>query len=290
MGRFIESLAHADSVRALYDEEQHRHLVNLLNRDCKTASDLWSSLCTWMLGYPDRAVKLFDAGLEHARRVGHPFNLGWVLSVGADLFEMRREPEVLLEHAQECERLGQENAMPFFWKCLAPVRLGRALILEGKAAEGIARSTAADAIWEASGGKVGNPYGKSVLAEAMAMLGDIDDALQLIDESIEQVERPGWEERVHYAEILRLKGWMLTLKDDPEGAEKNYLASLDWARQQQAKSWELRTSTSLARLWQLQGKTTVAYDLLAPVYNWFTEGFDTKDLKEAKALLEELAA
>ena len=111
----------------------------------------------------------------------------------------------------------------------------------------------------------------------------------MIDEQIEQVERPGWEERSHYAEILRLKGWLLTVKDDPESAEKNFLASLDWAREQQAKSWELRTSTSLARLWQQQGKTTEAHNLLAPVYNWFTEGFDTKDLKEAKALLEELA-
>jgi hypothetical protein len=122
----------------------------------------------------------------------------------------------------------------------------------------------------------------------MATLGDIDDALQLIDEQIEQVERPGWEERSHYAEILRLKGWILSLKDDLDGTEKNYLASLDWAREQQAKSWELRTSTSLARLWQQQGKTTEAHDLLAPVYNWFTEGFDTKDLKDAKALLDEL--
>ena len=83
---------------------------------------------------------------------------------------------------------------------------------------------------------------------------------------------------------------MLTLKNDLDGAEKNYLASLDWAREQQAKSWELRTSTSLAKLWQSQGKKKEAHDLLAPVYDWFTEGFDTKDLKDAKALLEELAA
>jgi predicted ATPase len=124
----------------------------------------------------------------------------------------------------------------------------------------------------------------------MAMNGDLDDALRLIDEQIEQIERPGWEERQFYAEILRLKGWMLSLKDDPAGAEKSYLASLDWAREQQAKSWELRTSTSLARLWQQQGKRKEAHDLLAPVYEWFTEGFDTKDLKDAKALLDKLSA
>jgi predicted ATPase len=165
-----------------------------------------------------------------------------------------------------------------------------ALIREGKAADGIVPLKAGLAFWDASGGKAYSPYLKSVLAEAMAVLGDLDGALQLIDEQIAQIERPGWEERIHYAEILRLKGWMLSLKGDLAGAEKNYLASLDWARQQQAKSWELRTATSLAKLWQSQGKRKKALDLLKPIYGWFTEGFDTKDLKEAKALLEELAA
>jgi predicted ATPase len=103
-----------------------------------------------------------------------------------------------------------------------------------------------------------------------------------------KVERPGWEERLHYAELLRLKGWMLSRKGDVEGAEKNYLASLAWARQQTAKSWELRTSISLAKLWQNQGKRKEALDLFAPVYTWFTEGFDTKDLKEARVLFEDL--
>ncbi|MGH9575845.1 MAG: hypothetical protein ACRD3R_00290, partial [Terriglobales bacterium] len=177
---------------------------------------------------------------------------------------------------------------PVLWALSAPRRYGVALIREGKAAEGIPLLKAGLAVWDASGGKVNSPYYKSVLAEAMAQVGDLDGALRLIDEQIAQVERPGWEERLHYAEILRLKGWMLSLKGDLEGAEKNYLASLDWAREQQAKSWELRTSTSLARLWQSQGKRKEARQLLAPIYDWFTEGFDTKDLKDAKALLEEL--
>jgi predicted ATPase len=123
----------------------------------------------------------------------------------------------------------------------------------------------------------------------MALTGDLDNALQLIDEAIAQIEHPGWGERYFCAEILRLKGWMLSLKGDLEGAERNFLASLDWARRQQAKSWELRTSTSLARLWQSQGKRQDAYQLLAPIYGWFTEGFDTKDFLDAKSLLDELA-
>ena len=228
--------------------------------------------------------------LEHSRRIGNPFEIGYVLSVGADLILSLCEPHVMRKRAEECERLGREHSLPTLFEFMAPCVYGLALIRTGEFVEGIATTKAGIAVWYASGGKSGRPGGKSLLAEAMAMLGDVDDALQLIDESIEQVERPGWEERVHYAEILRLKGWMLALKDDPEGAERNYLASLDWAREQQAKSWELRTSISLAQLWHGQGKIKEAHQLLAPVYNWFTEGFDTKDLKEAKALIQELEA
>jgi predicted ATPase len=171
---------------------------------------------------------------------------------------------------------------------LAPISHGEALIREGKVAEGIVSLKAGMAVWEASGGKLRGPTLKALLAEGLVQIGDVDRALHLIDEVTTQIERPGWEERLQYAEILRLKGWMLSLKGDLEGAERNFLASLDWARRQQAKSWELRTSTSLARLWQSQGKRQDAYDLLAPVYGWFTEGFDTRDLQDAKSLLAEL--
>ena len=242
-----------------------------------------------MLGYPDRAARLSDEKDAHARRCAHPFDLGFALSLGAETFDYRCEPEALRKRIDECDRLGRENSIPVLWALMAPIGCGVALIRDGRAAEGIASLKAGLTVWDAAGGKVRSPYLKAVLAEGMAVLGDLDGALQLLHEQIAQVERPGWEERVHYAEILRIKGWMYSLKGDLEGAERNYLASLDWARHQQAKSWELRTSTSLANLWQGQGKRKEAYDLLAPIYNWFTEGFDTKDLKEAKALLGELA-
>jgi predicted ATPase len=174
------------------------------------------------------------------------------------------------------------------WAYLAPVLYGQALIQNGKPIEGIASLKAGLTFWEANGGKLRSPCTKAFLAVGMALTGDFDNALQLIDEQIAQVERPGWEERLYYAEILRLKGWMLSLKGDLAGSERSYFASLDWARRQQAKSWELRTSTSLARLWQSQGKRQEAHELLNPVYAWFTEGFDTKDLLDAKALLAEL--
>jgi hypothetical protein len=124
----------------------------------------------------------------------------------------------------------------------------------------------------------------------MAQLGNLDDALQLIDAVIAEIGEPDRQERQRYAEALRIKGWLLSLKGDPGGAERAYIASLDWARTQQAKSWELRTATNYAWLMRDQGKRTEAHDLLAPVYGWFTEGFGTKDLQDAKTLLVELAA
>jgi predicted ATPase len=171
---------------------------------------------------------------------------------------------------------------------MAPWVQGRALLRKGKPAEAIVPLKAGIAAWEAIGGKLYNPTLKPLLAKAMALTGELDNALDLLNEAIAQIERPGWGERLSYAEILRLKGWVLSAKGDLEGAERSFLASLGWARRQQAKSWELRTAMSLARLWQSQGRRQDAYALLAPVYDWFTEGFDTKDLREAKSLLAEL--
>jgi class 3 adenylate cyclase/tetratricopeptide (TPR) repeat protein len=286
-GELTKAVEHADNVLDRYDDETHRHLADILNQDPKTSAGIFASICTWMLGYPDRALRLNDGTHAHARQRGHPFDFGWALSMGALEPNHRCKLEELLKRAEECERLGRENSLPLL-EGMAPMSYGLALIQKGKSAEGIGPLKAGMAFWDASGGKNFTPTLKTFLAEAMALTGDLDNALVLIDQVIAQVERPGWEERLRYAETLRLKGWMLSLKGDLDGAERNFLASLDWARRQQAKMWELRTSTSLARLWQSQGKRQDAYELLAPVYGWFTEGFDTKDLQDAKTLLDEL--
>jgi predicted ATPase len=167
---------------------------------------------------------------------------------------------------------------------------GIALTRKQRFAEGVALAGAALVAWEGVGGRPAGPYAKSVLAGATAQLGDVDGALDLINNAIAQIERPGWEERHYYAETLHTGGCLLSLKGDMAGAERNYIASLDWARQQQTKSWELRAAMGMALLWRDQGKLDEARELLAPVYGWFTEGFDTLDLKEAKALLAELVA
>jgi class 3 adenylate cyclase/tetratricopeptide (TPR) repeat protein len=287
-GEFTKAAAHADKVLDLYDDERYRHLADILNQDPKTSAGIFGSICTWILGYPDRASRLSDEKDAHARRRGHPFDLGWGLTIGAHELDHRFDHDDLRKRAEECERLGRENSLPVLWAMHAPREYGLSLIHGGKIAEGIIPLRAGITLWEASGGKVRMPILKAFLAEAIALTGDLDNALNLIDEVIAQVEHPGWEERFCSAEVLRLKGWMLSLNGDLKGAERNFLASLDWARRQRAKMWELRTSTSLARLWLGQGKRQDAYELLAPVYGWFTEGFDTRDLQEAKALLAEL--
>src|SRR5262249_29371515 len=194
-----------------------------------------------------------------------------------------------LNRIEEADRVGRENSLPVLTECFAPICSGMALIRKGQTAEGMVSLERGLAVWEGGGGRASSPYWKSVLAEAIAQLGDVDRALVLIGEVIAQIERPGWEERYYYAEALRIKGWLLAGKGDLEAAERCYIASLDWARTQKAKSWELRTATSYARLMHDQGRVREAHEVLAPIYGWFTEGFATKDLKEAKALLDELS-
>jgi class 3 adenylate cyclase len=288
LGELIKAREHADQALALYSEERHGHLVRILNHDLKTLSLIYTARLTWMLGYPEQAVKTHDLQGAHARRLGHPFDLGFVLTIGARVFDYLGEPEEKLKRAAEAVRLGREHSLPLLTGLLVPPDSGTALIRQGEFAEGIASLKAYIAAWDESGASISNPYFNAFLAEGMAQLGDLDGALDVVDESIVQIERPGWGEREYYAETLRIKGWLLSLKGDFEGAERNYIASLDWARRQQAKSWELRTATSYARLMRHQGRVGAAYDLLAPVYAWFTEGFATKDLRDAKGLLEEL--
>jgi predicted ATPase len=288
LGDPIKAREHADQILSLYGEEQHRHLVHIMYHDPKTVALCWGASAAWMLGCPEQAVKMTSAACDHARQVGHLFDLGWALTGGAYVFDHLGEHDEHLIWAAEGERLGREHSLPPLTEFLAPLTSGIALIHKGETAEGIGLLKRGLAVWQGSGGRIGIPFFRSVLAEGMAQLGSLDGALHLLDEAIAEVERPDRQERYYHAETLRLKGWLLALKGDPAAAECSYMASLDWARRQQAKSWELRTATSYARLMRDQGRIGEAHDLLAPIYAWFTEGFATKDLKDAKALLDEL--
>ena len=171
---------------------------------------------------------------------------------------------------------------------MAPQVEGLARLRNGQLPEAISSLRRGLENWNARGGHSRVPFLKSALAEALALQGDLDTALAMIEECREQIDRPGWQESSHLAEVLRLKGWMLMRCGRADEAEAPLRAAIDWARQQQAKSWELRASTTLAQLLLARGQRDAARELLAPVYHWFTEGFDTRDLKAARELLESL--
>jgi hypothetical protein len=203
LGDLMESRGHADRVLALYSEERHGHLVGILNTVPKTNDLVFSSYLTWMLGYPEQALKILDAAHDYARQVGHPFALGWALTTGAEVFDYLREPDEWLKRIEEADRVGRENSLPFLTECLVPICSGIALIRKGQTAEGMTVLERGLAVWEEGGGRTHSPYYKSVQVEGLAQMSDIAGALDLLDEIVAQVERPGWEERCHYAEILR---------------------------------------------------------------------------------------
>ena len=234
-------------------------------------------------------MQVSDEKDAHARMLGHPFNLCHALTMGADVFNYRCEPERLLERINEAYKIAREQSLPFIYDVMAPTGEGLARLRNGQLSKAISLLQHAIDNWRSVGGHTRIPYMKSALAEAIALQGDLDHGLRLVNECLEQIERPGWQERWHLVEILRLKGWMLMRQGRGPEAEVQLRASINCARQQQAKSWELRSSTTLAELLAERGQRDEARDLLAPVYGWFTEGFDTLDLKEAKALLDELA-
>ena len=287
-GDFNQSREHGDKVMALYNEEKHHHLASIANVDPKTSAGIHISVGAWMLGYPDRAVQLSNANEAHAQRRGHPFDISWALTFGALVWNFRGESEESLARAEMADRLGRAHSLPFISDVLAYGFRAIAELRGERLKEAIPQMRSVIERWRIGGGELSVPYYRALLAEGLVLSGDLGGGLRLIEESVAQIARPGWEERWYVAEVLRLKGWMLQKQGTVDAAEQSYCASLDVAREQQAKSWELRTSTNLAGLWQSQGKRKEAYELIAPIYNWFTEGFETKDLKDAKARLEVL--
>ena len=185
-----------------------------MNIDPKTAVGIYISSGTWMLGYPDRAVQLCDANDAHAHRRGRPFDLGVALTLGTQVWDYRCEPAQMLARAEEAERLGRAHSLPFISDVLAQIDKGIAWLRAGRLTEGIPQLRGALETWNAHGNEIVMPYWRAALAEGLALSSDVAGGLQLIEESITQIARPGWEERWGLAEILRLKGWMLMLQGD----------------------------------------------------------------------------
>ena len=285
LGELNEALDQRDKVLALYDEGRAARWRELTGNDVRTAVGVFSSQALWMLGYPDQASQMSDQKDADSRRLGHPFDIGWALTWGTYVFDYRCEPDRLLARVQEAERIGREQSIPVLNKVLVPAGEGLAMLRKGQLPEAISLLQRGIEGWRTTGGNLNLPYLKGALAEALSRRGDVETGFHLLDECLDQIERPGWNERVWLAEILRLKGWVLMRQGRHTEAETQLRASIQYARRQQARSWELRSSKTLAELLIERGQRDAARQLLAPIYDWFAEGFDTLDLMEAKALL-----
>jgi class 3 adenylate cyclase/predicted ATPase len=282
--------AHYDRAIALYDPVEHRPLATRFGVDIRVAILPFRSLALWVLGYPGAALADADCALHDAREIGHAATLMYALD-HATMFAhihcgsytaARAELEELLALADE------KSAA--FWKAFGMMNQGCLFALTGKASDAVHVITSGMAAYRLTGATLHVPLYLPYLARAHAELGQFDDAWRCIDEAMTAAEAA--KQKVYEAEVHRTAGEIALKGPEPDAAKAQtyFERALAVARAQQAKSWELRAATSLARLWRDQGKRQQARELLAPVYGWFTEGFDTRDLKEAKTLLEELHA
>jgi class 3 adenylate cyclase/predicted ATPase len=313
LGEFPLARAHFEQSLALDEPHQHRLVVPTADLIVNCLSIGANVL--QLLGYPEQGLARLHAALKRARELAHPFTLVYAHFQAADFHRLRREGQAAQRHAEAVVALASEHG---FAQRLAQgiVQRGWALAEQRRVAEGIAQMRQGLAALQSTGAKQGVPGRLGLLAEAHGKEGQIEEGLRVVAEALTMLDNNG--ERRRESELYCLKGELLLLQvagrqEVPStplaiavGAEATWggatLASplhieaeacfqqaLTVARRQQAKSLELRAALSLSRLWQRQGKRAAARALLAPTYGWFTEGFDTPDLKEAKALLDELA-
>jgi predicted ATPase len=296
LGEFAAARQHFEQGIALYDRQQHRAHAFRYGQDPGVICHAYAALTLWWLGYPEQALRRSQQAVTLARELAHPFSLGIALVFAAWLHLLRRAGPMTQEWAEAAIALAAKHG---FTVLLAQGTIYRGWALtehyieptlgQVHGEEGIAQIQQGLAAWRATGAKVFRPYGLALLAESFAKLAQHDAGLTLLVEALGMANET--EERRWDAELYRLKGELLRAQapEHDTEAETCFRQAIVIAHHQRAKSWELRAATSLARLWQRQGQRGAARQMLAEIYGWFTEGFDTADLKEAQALLEELS-
>ena len=237
------------------------------------------------LGYPDQALARSRAAIAEARRLAHPPSLAVSLALGARLLSLVGDNAVLGEWVDQLVEVATERGFPL-WGAQGTIYRGWLKVRNGNVAEGLSLLRRGSTAYRATGAEAWMPHFIDLLASACEVAGQVEEAFSLLDDALQIAERTG--ERCFAAELNRNKGQLLLREGHPEAAEELYRKALSIAEEQEAKLWELRASVSLARLRRDQGRHAEARELLAPVYGWFTEGFDTPDLKDAKALLDDL--
>jgi class 3 adenylate cyclase/predicted ATPase len=289
-GDFVDGKEHYDRALTIYDPAEHGPLTTRSGRDIMVALLSTRSGCVWLLGYPAAARNDGERAVKNARETGQVTTLFKALHQASFNYTLCGNYAAAIAQVDELIALADERGATY-WKAIGTEERGSLFALTGKASDAVLAITSAITSLRSTGATLYEPYYLLYLARAYAELGQLDDARRCIDDATEKVETS--KERWCEAEVHRIAGEIAlkSLVPDPEKAEAYFGRALSVARQQQAKSWELRAAMSMARLWRDQGKREQARELLAPVYGWFTEGFDTRDLREAKALLvEELSS
>jgi len=288
LGEYTTALGHLERVIAFYNPERHhRSLVVLSVSDAGPSALAYAACCLWCLGYPEQALSRSQEALALARELDHAFSLADVLGYGGCLFNaMRRDAPALKDHAEELMRLSDEKSF-VGWLGMATHFRGAALAMLGQVQEGMAQMREGMAARQSMGVRLDLSAKLGSLAEAQAKAGQPEEGLATLAEALAFVEETN--ERHWEAELFRLRAELLLMQGDDAEAEASFHKAIEVARRQQARSWELRATVSLCRLWREQGRMDEARQMLAEIYGWFTEGFDTPDLQEAKALLKELS-
>jgi class 3 adenylate cyclase/predicted ATPase len=283
----VAARAHLEQGIALYDPEWGRPASSRYAFNCAENCHSFLTRVCWHLGYPDQALRHGGQAIAIAEDISHPFSQAVALGWTAALHQLRGETQRTQELAETLLAFATEQAFPFFVAHAMAFR-GWALVKQGQSKEGVAQLREGLIAYRATGAELESSHWLGLLAEACRDTAQAEEGLRVVAEALDHVAQTG----IVYCEpeLRRLEGELRLCRDpaDTEKAEACFQDAVEIARSQGAKSWELRAATSLARLRRKQGKRAEARDLLAPVYNWFTEGFDTPVLQETKALLEEL--
>jgi predicted ATPase len=273
---------------ALYDPQQHRDLAFRYGQDPGTCCLGYAACTLWLPGYPEQARRRSQEMLTRAQALSHTFSIAFAHNLAIRLHRFLREWQTVLEQAGVLMALVSEQGYAqLVASCIRDQ--GMALAAQGQVAKGLTMMRQGLTYYRATGAVYYVPLFLAWLADTCGQAGEVEEGLLALTEALTVIETTG--ERVSEAELHRLKGELLLQQssDNTAEAETCFQKAITIAQSQSAKSWELRAATSLAKLWQSQGKREQARQLLGDVYNWFTEGFDTPDLIDAKALLDELS-
>jgi predicted ATPase len=286
VGKFASSRSHLEQALALYDPIAHHSIVEQAGFHFQVVLQAYLGIVLFCLGFPDQALECSGTAIAEARRLLHPPSLVTSLTFGCRLLSLVGDDTALEEQADEVNAVAFEQDLPF-WRAIGTIYQGWVKAKGGDVTAAVSLLHGGSSAYRATGAEVWMPHHLALLARAYERAGQVEQAVTLLDEALQIVDRTG--ERWFAAELYRHKGGLMLRQERSEPVEGLYHKALSIAQEQGAKLWELRAAASLARLRREQGRRAEARDVLAPIYGWFTEGFNTADLNEAKALVDELS-